>query len=192
MIRISSEQLKKAKRDLRAISKEVPKIYARALNRSIQSARTELSREVRKTYQIKHGDITKAAVIRRADASKQSMQASIRIKGTRRELVLFRISPKDPVGWKKPPKSLKVAVMKGGLKSLPGAFVQRGKNGGSLHVLKRTGKSRYPIHIKYGPSIPEMAGNEKVMDVVESRAREIFLKRVDHEINRSLEKVGSK
>jgi bifunctional DNA-binding transcriptional regulator/antitoxin component of YhaV-PrlF toxin-antitoxin module len=192
MIRISAEQLKKAKRDLKSIAKEVPKIYTRALNRSIAAARTELSTETRKRYNIKHGDILKAANIKKAESTKQSLMASIRIKSTRRELAQFKVSPKDPIRGKKPPKFLKVGVMKPGLKKLPGAFLQRGKKSGKVHVLKRAGRSRYPILMKYGPSIPEMAGNDKIMAVTEARAKEIFLKRVDHEMNRALEKVASK
>jgi hypothetical protein len=190
MIRISAERLKRAKRDLKNLSKEVPKIYTRALNRSIAAARTEMSGEVRKTYQIKHGDFLKAAVIKKAASTRSSLMTSIRIKSTRRELIQFKVSPKEPIGGKKPPKSLKISVMKTGLKKLPGAFVQRGRSGGALHVLKRTGSARYPLHIKYGPSIPEMAGNENVIQSTETRAREIFLARVDHEMRRALERMN--
>lgn len=102
----------------------------------------------------------------------------------------FRVLPKNASD--KRPKVLKVAVKKNGTKALPGAFVALGRSSGKQHVLMRVGRSRYPINIKYGPSIPEMAGNEKIAQLVEGRAREVFDVRLQHEMSRVLGRVGLK
>jgi len=191
MIRLTLEQGRKLRRALAQIPKDIPKATARAINRSVQAARTELARQLRAEYHIKHSEILAAARIRQASADQRSIYATINVRGTRRELIQFKILPKPP--FKRVPKVLRAAVKKSTApKPLRGAFVQKGRSSGKYHVLMRTGTARYPIHIKYGPSIPEMAGNPNVKAAVEQRAREILAKRLDHEIGRINQKFLSK
>jgi hypothetical protein len=185
MIRATSKQAQRAVRLLSSIPGEVPKAIARAINRSTEAARTEMSKGIREEYYIRHQDIASVTGITKANAARKSISARIRLRGTKRELMLFRVSPKSEEAR---PKVLKVAVKKGGLKKLPGAFIRRGSKSGNPHVLRRVGKTRYPIHIKYGPSVPQMADNPKITSAIEERAREMLDKRLDHEINRVLKK----
>lgn len=185
MIRATSRQSSKAIKLLTHIPDEVPKAIARAINRSTEAARSEMSSGIREEYYIRHQDITNAAKISKANGSQKFIRARIRVRGTRRELMMFRVSPKSDTAR---PKAIKIAVKKGGTKKLPGAFIRRGVKSGNLHVLRRVGKTRYPIHIKYGPSIPQMTNNAKITQRVEERARDMLDKRLDHEINRALKK----
>jgi hypothetical protein len=186
MIQLTTEQIERAQRMLSHIPDASPKAIVRAVNRSAEAARAELSRKLRETYYIKHADITNATKIKPASVDQKRFSATVKVRGTRRELSQFRVSPKTP-NPKNPPKRIRVAVKKSGLKPLPGAFVNRGMSSGLFHVMKRVGKARYPVHIKYGPSIPEMAGNPEVTAAVEQRAQEMLERRLDHEITRILE-----
>ncbi|MGL5511924.1 MAG: phage tail protein [Sporomusa sp.] len=71
---------------------------------------------------------------------------------------------------------------------MPGAFIEKGTSSGRLHVLQREGKDRYPLHIKYGPSVPQMIGAEKTRTFIEDRAYGVLANRLDYEINRLLTK----
>jgi hypothetical protein len=84
-------------------------------------------------------------------------------------------------------KTVKVAVRKdSGLRELLGVFVQAGTSSGKPHVLQRATSKRYPIHIKYGPSVPEMIGtnlsNRQFKRVVEDKVKETYERRLDLEI----------
>lgn len=184
MIELTIEQIEKAERMLIHIPGAAPKAMARAINRAAEAARTAAAREVRQRYYIKYHDIQKTIQIKKADPS--HLIANVISRDTRRELINFRVRPNEP-RHKRPPRVLRVAVKKDGLKKLPSAFVARGTSTGKLHVLKRVGKERYPLHIKYGPSVPEMMGTDDVSQAVEERAMEVLGDRLDHEINRILE-----
>lgn len=185
MIHVNADQMDHARRMLSFIPGGAKSAVANAVNRSAQAARTELTRKIRDLYYIKNSDILEAAKISRAKSNQKLIQAKINVRGTRRELIQFRVSPQN-YNPKNRPAFITVAVKKDGKKPLPGAFVGKGSASGKLHVLKRAGKERYPLQIKYGPSIPEMAGNPQVTDAVEKRGQEILDQRLDHEIKRLL------
>lgn len=184
MIELNTEQIEKAEKALIHIPGAAPKAMSRAINRAAEAARTAAAREVRRKYYIKYHEILKTINIKKADPS--HLVANVISRDTRRELISFRVRPNEP-RHKRPPRVLRVAVKKeGGLKPLPQAFVARGSSSGKLHVLMRVGKARYPIHIKYGPSVPEMMGTDDVAQAVEERALEVLDKRLEHEIERIL------
>lgn len=191
MIRVTSEQIKIAKKVLKTSEKDVKNVLRHALNRSMRQARTEGARKLRETYYIKYSDLLNAMKITKADEESNAIITKIKVRSTRRELMMFRVSPKDITStMKRRPKSIKVAVMRTGFKTLPGAFVSKGSSSGKLHILRRTDKKRYPLHIKYGPSIPEMANTPQVREAIEARAKEVFEQRFDHEFRRMLFRRG--
>lgn len=163
--------------------KKAPAVIARALNRAVENARTNVVKKTREDYNVKASDVR--GTIRVEKATPGNLKVIVRSRDTRRELINFKVSPGKPKP-KKPPAVLRVAVKKGGFKDLPGAFVAAGTSSGKMHVLKRAGGTRYPIHIKYGPSIPEMIGQPKIRIYVETEAKATFERRLDHEINRLL------
>lgn len=186
MSRVTTDKIDTVKMYLSHIPKAVPKVIARAINRSAEAAATEMSRSVRDLYHINVKNVRSTISITKAKPSPYPM-AWVKSKATRRPLIQFKVSPKNPRP-KNPPAAVRVAVKRdSGLKALPGAFVNKGISSGMAHVLKRVGESRYPIRIKYGPSVPEMIGNPKVSQLVEQKAAETLEKRLDHEISRILE-----
>lgn len=185
MILISVFRQREIEARLGDARKKAPKIIARALNRAIENTRTNVVAKAREEYHIKASDVR--STIRVSKATPSNLRAVVESKDTGRELSQFKVRP-GSTRYKKPPKVVKVAIKKaGGFKNLPGEFVARGNSSGKLHVLKRVTSKRYPINIKYGPSIPQMVGQPKVKWYVEREARVMFEKRLEHEMNRVLE-----
>lgn len=185
MITIDGDSMQKARQLLDHIPSGAEQAAARALNRAAEMGKTAASRKARESYTISAYAINKAVKVNPANSKK--LIASIKARGTRKELVDFKISPRVPAPGKR--KTVSVSVVKtSGMKALKGAFLAYGVETGMLHVLKRTGKGRYPIHIKYGPSIPEMIGGKRVKKYVEEVAMKVLPIRVEHEIDRLLEK----
>ncbi|MEC1744123.1 phage tail protein [Schinkia azotoformans] len=186
-IDVNNRLLEKAEEDLKYIPKAVPKAVSAALNRTAEMAKTEITRKVRDQYYIRAKDVNETLKIRKASVS--NLQSIVRSTGRRRELIMFRVSPNTP-RHKNPPSILRVAVKKDGYKGIDGAFVARGASSGELHALRRTDKSRYPIHIKYGPSVPQMIDDEEVVEYINQYANEKFEERIEHEVDRILRGIG--
>ncbi|TEB13367.1 phage tail protein [Pelotomaculum propionicicum] len=165
-------------------AKQAPKAIMRALNRSVENARTNVVSSATEEYYVSATAVRKTITITKATEAR--LRVKVHSKDTGRELIDFKVSPKNP-GLKRPPAVQRVGVKKGsGLKDLPGAFVRKGIKTGKPHVLKRTTSKRYPINVKYGISVPQMIGSKKVRLRIENEARAIFEKRLDHEISRIL------
>lgn len=189
MIYITQNDVARVAYRLGQYGKKAPTVIMRALNRASDSARTEVTKQAKENYYIGSAEVRKTITITKA--TKDRLRAIVTSKATRRELMAFKVSPKNPTP-KKRPKVVKVAVKKeGGLKELLGAFVRSGTSSGKPHVLMRTSKERYPIHIKYGPSVPEMIGqnlsNRQFKMLVERKVQDTYERRLDHEIKRVFE-----
>lgn len=176
MIEFNVSQIERAERLLGEIPGALPKAQAAAINRSLITARAEIVRSVRKEYVIKAEDVRNT--IKVTSASAASPIGRIKSMGGPIPLVKFDASKENPV---------RVRVKKtGGKKPIKHAFLQRMGNG-YKGIFIRAGKARYPLKQLYGPSVPQMVGNENVMKSVEEKAIETLDKRISHEINRILE-----
>ena len=167
------------------ISKKAPNAVSNALNRAVTNVASNISKEVRKDYVIKAQDIKETITKHKANRSKLS--ASVVSKGQLTPLDRFKVSPKTVQPKRKKP--IKVAVKKTGLKEVLGAFVAD-ING--VKVFERTSKNRLPIRRLFGPSVPQMLENEQIRKKINEEGQATFNKRLDHEINRILEKAGAK
>ncbi len=176
MIEFNVTQIERAERLLGEIPGALPKAQASAINRSLITARAEIVRAVRKEYVIKAEDVR--STIRVTNASAASPMGQIKSMGGPIPLVKFDASKDNPV---------RARVKKNGAKKpIKHAFRQTMGNG-YQGLWIRAGKARYPLKQLYGPSIPQMIGNENVIKSVEEKAIETLDKRIDHEINRILE-----
>lgn len=180
MITIDIEKVKEVEKELGQYKSKAPVALSRALNRAASNAKTNASKKVRENYTIKAKDISSTISITKANRG--SLRAVVKSKGERIPLIKFKVSPSNP-RTKNPPKVLKVAVKKGGLKALVGAFVA---NVNGNKVFRRLGKSRLPIEQLFGPAVPQMLGTSTVKEFVESEATKVFDQRLDHEIKRIL------
>lgn len=166
---------------LRSLPNGAIEAGSRALNRAIIAGRTAALKKAKQRYYIKSDALRKGMKIKKA--TKSYLLAKMSSKSTRQELINFQVNPKTVIRGKKS-MQLTVAVKRGGaLRTIPRAFIEKGKNSGRIHLLQRATNSRYPTPVKYGPSATEMLGHDDVIPYVEEKAGQTLLKRLDHEIN---------
>lgn len=192
MISISiDEKLVKEAYDLFADNHKVVRIAAaKAINRANSAVQKEVSKAIRKNYEISAKNIKKGFKLKRATAG-QPMGAVIS-RGTPTLITHFKLKP-DPTkmmaalrsgaiaGKSVGPISVKV---KKGSSFVPvrGLFIQKSSRSGYAGAMQRYVKSAYPLHIPYGPSVPQMFGNEETLAELIPVAEEVLNERFLHEI----------
>lgn len=161
--------------------KQAPNAISRALNRAATNVNSNIKKEVRNEYNISAGDIS--STLKKINANRGSLKAEVRSSGALIPLDRFKVSPKTVNPKRK--SQLKIGVKKDGLKTIMGAFVAdiNGKK-----IFQRTTKSRLPINRLFGPSVPQMLGNEEIRSEIERQGQETFNNRLEHEIDRILAK----
>ena len=189
-ITIDEKALKTA-RELFADSPKVVRIAAaKAINRANSAVQKEVSKSIRKNYEISAKNIKKGFKLKRATAG-QPMGAVIS-RGTPTLITHFKLKP-DPTkmmaalrsgaiaGKSVGPISVKV---KKGSSYVPirGLFIQKSSRSGYAGAMQRYVKSAYPLHIPYGPSVPQMFGNEETLAELIPIAEEVLNDRFLHEI----------
>lgn len=192
MISISiDEKFVKEAYDLFADNHKVVRIAAaKAINRANSAVQKEVSKAIRKNYEISAKNIKKGFKLKRATAG-QPMGAVIS-RGTPTLITHFKLKP-DPTkmmaalrngaiaGKSVGPISVKV---KKGSSFVPvrGLFIQKSSRSGYAGAMQRYVKSAYPLHIPYGPSVPQMFGNEETLAELIPIAEEVLNDRFLHEI----------
>ena len=78
-------------------------------------------------------------------------------------------------------KGVFVSIKKATETKVPNGFVSA-----SGIFMKRQGKDRYPLKGIYGPALPQMFGNETVMNAMQKEGMEMYEKRLYHELERAL------
>ncbi len=183
-IEIREEQFERAKLVLSNVPKGIERAMASAINRAAQSGRTEAVKKVRERYIVKASTVREPLKIERASSS--SPIATLRAAGSVIPLSKFKIRPSKPTPGKLTPVSATVIKGKGG--TISKAFVAR-MPAGHVGVYRRKGRPRLPIMELYGPSAPQMIGNEEVMRALEEKAQQTLDERMEHEITRLLEGI---
>lgn len=192
MISISiDEKLVKEAYDLFADNHKVVRIAAaKAINRANIAVQKEVSKAIRKNYEISAKNIKKGFKLKRATAG-QPIGAVIS-RGAPTLITRFKLKP-DPTkmmaalrsgaiaGKSVGPISVKV---KKGSSYVPirGLFIQKSSRSGYAGAMQRYVKSAYPLHIPYGPSVPQMFGNEETLAELIPIAEEVLNDRFLHEI----------
>lgn len=174
--------------DLRNLPKEMPKAVMQAVNRTVDHVYTHTSREVRKEYAIKDKDVK--STLKKVKASPGKIEAGVISKG--RTLTIyhhFRVSPKKPTPGKR--YRVKVVIKKGKMETIdtdPKPFIATANN--ATQVFKRTGPKRKPLVVLRSLSVPQMISNEQTYSRIQKLAGDMLEKRIEHEINRRLNKIG--
>lgn len=183
-IETNEKQMKDIVWQLRKIPEKIPIISARVANRVVSTIRKEISKTTMKEYVVKSKIIKDTMSFYKANS--QQPNAKVKLSGNRIELYQFKVSPNIP-RTEKPPKAYKAKVKKnGGFKKIYHAFVA---DIGGMGMHERETKSKFPTKRLYGPSVPEMVGNEKVSGEILKAGQETFNKRLVHEIEYELEKL---
>lgn len=155
-----------------------------AINRATAAGKVAATREVVKLYTVKRAKINERVTTSRASVG--NLEASVSWRGRPIGLADFQVNPSKPQPTLRPVLSANV-LKSTGLKPVPGAFLANVRSG--LRAFERSGSSRLPIEALYGPSVPEMLGNESVVEAIETRANEVLEARLEHEITRMLDKL---
>lgn len=183
MISVSAENLKAIQKALSGTPKKVNQVLSRAVNRAVTNVKSNISKKVREQYVVKASDVKDSLHITKATVGYPV--AVVKSTGKKLNLTKFRISPIEPRPTSPPKNGYRVEVKKSeGLKTVPRGFLAYTKN--SLGFFQRTGSSRMPIKRLMGPSIPEMIGHEDTIEYIESEARSMLNKRIEHELERVL------
>ena len=192
MISISiDEKLVKEAYELFADNHKVVRVAAaKAINRANSAVQKEVSKAVRKHYEITAKNIKKGFKLKRDTAGKPI--GAVISRGTPTLITHFRLKP-DPTKMMAALRSgavagksigpISVKVKKGSsFVPIRGLFIQKSSRSGYAGAMQRYVKSAYPLHIPYGPSVPQMFGNEETLAELIPIAEEILNDRFLHEI----------
>jgi hypothetical protein len=156
--------IERTMRALGADAEHLPVATYRALNRTTDKAATETSREIRRVYNVRDRAVKSA--MKKLRAHRSRLYSALDIEGARIPLIEFDAK------WRRGQKigaTVRIKIGEG-RKAIPGAFIAKGR------VYKRIGKSRYPIRVLRGVSVPQAASSKAVRDVIETRSLEEFMK----------------
>lgn len=178
---VDRNMLNDVRNRLGTMSNKAPQVISSALNRALTTVASNISKETRQQYNIKAADIK--GTLEKTKASKTSLNAIVKSRGNLIPLDRFKVSPRKVTPKRK--AAIKVGVKKNGMKTLSGAFVAD-ING--IKVFKREGRKRLPINRLFGPSVPQMLKSEDIRRRINEEGRDTFYRRLDHEINRILQR----
>lgn len=182
-ISVDGKQLQKATISLQFVEKNIPKAFSAALNRVGQGVKTEASKKVRETYDIRAGDVKRYGNIRITKANFAKLELLLTSRGPSVPLIRFKTSPSKQSS--RSPRVLSASVKRSGKKPIPGAFI-RSMESGHAGVFKRSGKRRLPIQELFGPAVPVMMSEPGVAEHLQNEANIRMQKRLDHEVDRVL------
>ena len=181
---ISNEGLSRANKALSHIRGGFPRAVAAAVNRTLESMKTDITAETKKRYFAKPSDIRKTLTPKRANGTK--MQGILISRGGHRKLQDYKLTPKTPQKGRQ--TVFKGAVKRdGGLKPMPEAFMMDTPNAGFVLFI-RIGSGRAWRNIKHvsSPAIPQIIKNQETVNAVQTHAEQVFEERLTHETRRLL------
>ena len=172
-IKISTNFLQ-IQRQLETMRQDIAdKAVASALNKTVAQARTAMSREIRREFNISAGTVNQSLRIQRASAAKARFELSATLSSIsrpgRRSLNLAHFAARQTR------KGVTFKIKRGGQRKLiPGAFLI---NGGAT-VMIREGKTRLPIRALQTIDVGQMFNtkriNAKVVQLINTRFPAIF------------------
>jgi len=173
-----------------------------AINKTVTGTTTDVKKAVAEVVNLKQARI--AGDIDNKKATKLQLSAAVWSKGKKVELIEF--------GAKIVKAGVQYQIERNKGKSVASdMFIARGESSGDLHVMKRTSKvgtgkaigvqkagyywtfpqwwpaeMRYPAHIKYGPSIPQIWGKPLVLEDTLKKANDRLSVELDRAVNKLL------
>ncbi|WP_435309674.1 hypothetical protein [Sebaldella termitidis] len=171
-IKVNVDNAREVMETLRLKPEQIKQVSKHAVARTLAMTKTDINRKAREVYTVKAGELTKSLKVVKAGLS-----GIIVSTGSPLPLTAFKMSPAKVTKTK---RRLSAEVKKGGLKPIKRGFlIAKGP-------YQRTSVRRYPIKRPYGPSAPQMFGEDSVLDSINKKATENLEKRLVHEIGRVL------
>lgn len=179
---------------LNRLSQDVgDKAMVRALNKTVDQGKTEMSRKISQEFRISRADAVQRLAVRKASVKggalrfEAILEATRRGKGRSMNLIHFVEQKVTLAEAKRRRKAGDLAQLRfqikrtGGKKVLPGAFIaNKGRT-----VFIRTGKQRLPIKALNTIDVVQMFNTQRINSVV----REVMLKKFDANFRRELRAV---
>lgn len=192
-IGISDHQLSRARNLLGTIPGAAEKAVSKAINRAITAANQEATRQIQGQYVIKNKKVITQTKKITCRATKSNLKAVIEAKGKPLPLGAFLTNPKK-VPKRRPKSKLFAQVKQGGGGQIKGAFITTVQTGhiGIRHAgvfVRKKGNASLPIKQLYGPSVPQMLGNEEIQEFLSKRAKLILDEHLEVEIHAILQGV---
>lgn len=156
---------------LRRLQTRVPGAAARAINRSLTSARVVMVRAVASDLALRQADVTPSIHVQQATAAR--LYGTVEGSGKRIPLAKFKARDRFPRGV--------TARLPGGAGSYPRAFI-RTMRSGHVGVYVRRSAPRLPIVELKGPSVTKVFAKHLPAGV--ARAEEQLVKNMAHEMGR--------
>ena len=157
------------------------KALARAVNRTMDQARTAMQREITKTYNLRAGYVRQRLAVSRAvfKGPRMSLTASLMGTGKRSANLVAFLARRAPNNGRRGGPQTTFRITKGGAPtSITGAFV--GNKG--LTVFRRTGSKRLPIEAVRTIDVPQMFNqtdiNAAVVRVIQERFPQVLEQQV--------------
>lgn len=197
MIEVSEQTIDRIHTILAGVEKADEKVLKPALARGLMAGKTAAGKMVRKTYHISAGDFNSRGYMRYNSVTKNGdgIIGSIEYSGGVIPLIKFKVSPGTPKKKTTPGAAVLKASSLVKFNRQKNVFVAQMKSG-HIGIMERqkgtvspaTGKEK--LKELLSPAVPQMVGNEKVMQNVEERVNEVINQRIEHEIERLLSKNG--
>lgn len=188
-ITLRGEDIEKGRTALALLGDQARPAVARALNRSIHGVTTDAGQMARQTYNVRSGDVKRSFT--QIKASPSALFGAAVSKG--RPLSLRDFSPTPSPGKRRPAVGLSVVVKRqSGKLRVAGTFWGQMPGRDVASVFRRLGKDRLPIEKLFGPSVPQMLGNQEVMGRIQAKAADRYGANLDHEVNRVFASLGAK
>lgn len=175
-INIDKDKVRYVEKQLGAFYEKTPTALSRALNRAATNMNYNARREPTFDYLINQKDTRETLNIKKAN--KSDLSVVVESSGGLIPLEKFKVSPKTVNPNRRTP--IKIGVKKGSLKQVIGVF---SADVSGVKVFRRTGEQRLPIRRLFGPSVPQMLGNESIVEKIESEGKKTFDVRLEHEID---------
>ncbi len=197
MIEVSEQTIDRIHTILAGVEKADEKVLKPALARGLMAGKTAAGKMVRQTYHISAGDFNSRGYMRYNSVTKNGdgIIGSIEYSGGVIPLIKFKVSPSTPKKRTTPSAAVLKASSLVKFNRQKNVFVAQMKSG-HIGIMERqkgtvspaTGKEK--LKELLSPAVPQMVGNEKVMQNVEERVNEVINQRIEHEIERLLSKNG--
>lgn len=166
-------EIKYIRKDLASRANMFPKAGAAALNRSQQMFKTKLVGETVERFNIRKGDINDKIFVTRATPG----NLVVKMKAASKRLTVLRFDARETtLGG-----GVVVQIVRGQSKVIRGGFINKTKSGNKL-VMKRVGKSRYPLEAIRTISATEMMASVKASKDMGS----VFIAILEPELTRTI------
>lgn len=203
MMKITFDErvMAQAQSALRTAPKRVKFAASAAINRTATKLRAQVSKQIVNNYFIHSRDVKATITTKRANSN--ALKGMVASTGFPLPLTYFKLNPNPKrliaenkmaaVGGpmrRKRRKPMTVRVKRGGPSAtVPGLFVQKSSRSGYAGPVLRYLRTRYPLRIPYGPSVPQMFGNPKVLEQLAPQAEAYLNKRFLHEVQVQLSRI---